>query len=67
VVQSQTLIEAAASLIENREIVSRVGHVLGRLVELSGPQIIDLDLRAYFDGVRHSLLLEKVARRIRYL
>ena len=27
-------------------------------------QIIDLDLRAYFDTVRHHLLLEKVARRI---
>src|SRR6201982_1673385 len=26
-------------------------------------QIIDLDLRAYFDNVQHSLLLEKVARR----
>ncbi len=26
--------------------------------------IIDLDLRAYFDTVRHHLLLEKVARRI---
>ena len=27
-------------------------------------RIIDLDLRAYFDNVQHSLLLEKVARRI---
>jgi RNA-directed DNA polymerase len=27
-------------------------------------RIIDLDLRAYFDTVRHQLLLEKVARRI---
>jgi len=27
-------------------------------------RIIDLDLRAYFDTVRHHLLLEKVARRI---
>src|ERR1700747_3599064 len=27
-------------------------------------QIIDLDLRAYFDNVQHSLLLEKVARRV---
>src|SRR5260221_3484372 len=26
-------------------------------------RIIDLDLRAYFDNVQHSLLLEKVARR----
>ncbi len=26
--------------------------------------IIDLDLKAYFDTVRHHLLLEKVARRI---
>ena len=28
-------------------------------------KIIDLDLRAYFDNVQHSLLLEKVAKRIR--
>ena len=28
-------------------------------------KIIDLDLRAYFDSVQHSLLLEKVARRVR--
>ena len=27
-------------------------------------RIIDLDLRAYFDNVQHSLLLEKVARRV---
>ena len=27
-------------------------------------RIIDIDLRAYFDNVRHSLLLEKVARRV---
>ncbi|WP_246089446.1 reverse transcriptase domain-containing protein [Paraburkholderia guartelaensis] len=27
-------------------------------------RVIDLDLRAYFDTVRHHLLLEKVARRI---
>ncbi|MDA4120116.1 MAG: group II intron reverse transcriptase/maturase, partial [Thaumarchaeota archaeon] len=27
-------------------------------------KIIDVDLRAYFDNVRHSLLLEKVARRV---
>jgi len=28
-------------------------------------KIIDLDLRAYFDTVQHSLLLEKVAKRVR--
>jgi RNA-directed DNA polymerase len=28
-------------------------------------RILDLDLRAYFDNVQHSLLLEKVARRVR--
>lgn len=28
-------------------------------------RIIDIDLRAYFDNVRHDLLLEKVARRVR--
>jgi RNA-directed DNA polymerase len=27
-------------------------------------QIIDLDLRAYFDSVRHDLLLDKVAKRV---
>lgn len=27
-------------------------------------RVIDLDLRAYFDNVQHSLLLEKVARRV---
>jgi RNA-directed DNA polymerase len=28
-------------------------------------RVIDLDLRAYFDNVRHHILLEKVARRVR--
>jgi RNA-directed DNA polymerase len=28
-------------------------------------RILDLDLRAYFDNVQHSLMLEKVARRVR--
>jgi RNA-directed DNA polymerase len=28
-------------------------------------KIIDLDLRAYFDTVQHSLLLDKVAKRVR--
>jgi len=28
-------------------------------------RIIGLDLRAYFDSVQHSLLLEKVAKRVR--
>jgi RNA-directed DNA polymerase len=28
-------------------------------------RIIDIDLRAYFDSVQHSLLLEKVAKRVR--
>ena len=27
-------------------------------------RVIDLDLRAYFDNVRHDLLLAKVARRV---
>jgi len=27
-------------------------------------RVIDIDLRAYFDNVRHDLLLEKVARRV---
>jgi RNA-directed DNA polymerase len=29
------------------------------------PRIIDLDLRAYFDTVRHHVLLEKIARQIK--
>ena len=27
-------------------------------------RVIDIDLRAYFDNVRHDLLLAKVARRV---
>ena len=30
-------------------------------------RIIDLDLASYFDNVQHSLLLEKVARRVQDL
>jgi RNA-directed DNA polymerase len=40
-----------------------VNQVAQAIVE-SKTRIIDLDLRAYFDNVQHSLLLEKVARRI---
>src|SRR6202040_4424320 len=42
------------------EAVNRVAHAI---VE-EKTKIIDIDLRAYFDNVRHSLLLEKVARRV---
>ena len=40
-----------------------VRRVAKAIVE-SKTRIIDIDLRAYFDNVRHPLLLEKVARRV---
>ena len=40
-----------------------VNRVAQAIVE-GKTQIIDLDLRAYFDNVQHYLLLEKVARRV---
>jgi len=33
-------------------------------IALGKTHVIDLDLRSYFDGIRHHLLLEKVAKRI---
>src|SRR6201987_2107631 len=39
-----------------------VRHV-DRAIVRGKTSVIDLDLRAYFDSVRHDLLLEKVARR----
>src|SRR5258706_10984599 len=39
-----------------------VNRVAQAIVE-EKTRIIDIDLRAYFDNVQHSLLLEKVARR----
>ena len=44
-----------------QEAVARVAQAI---VE-EKTRIIDLDLTAYFDNVQHSLLLEKVARRVR--
>jgi len=41
-----------------------VARVAQAIVE-EKTRIIDLDLTAYFDNVQHSLLLEKVARRVR--
>jgi RNA-directed DNA polymerase len=41
-----------------------VARVARAIVE-EKTRIIDLDLTAYFDNVQHSLLLEKVARRVR--
>jgi len=41
-----------------------VARVARAIVE-EKTRIIDLDLSAYFDNVQHSLLLEKVARRVR--
>ena len=43
-----------------REAVYRVAQA----IDQSKTRVIDLDLRAYFDNVQHSLLLEKVARRV---
>ena len=42
------------------EAVLRVDHAIWQ----EKTRIIDLDLRAYFDSVQHSLLLAKVARRV---
>jgi RNA-directed DNA polymerase len=41
-----------------------VNRVAQAIVE-SKTRIIDIDLRAYFDNVQHSLLVDKVARRVR--
>ena len=43
------------------EAVQRVAEAIVK----SKTRIIDIDLRAYFDNVRHDLLLAKVARRVR--
>src|SRR5215470_17083444 len=40
-----------------------VNRVAQAIVE-EKTRVIDIDLRAYFDNVQHSLLLEKVARRV---
>ena len=39
-------------------------HRVAKAIVESKTRIIDIDLRAYFDNVRHPLLLEKVARRV---
>jgi len=41
-----------------------MNRVAQAIVE-SKTRITDMDLRAYFDNVQHSLRLEKVARRVR--
>src|SRR5499427_3057400 len=48
----------------NRTAHEAVARVAQAIVE-EKTSIIDLDLTAYFDNVQHSLLLEKVARRVR--
>jgi len=40
-------------------------HRVATAIVQEKTRVIDLDLRAYFDTVRHHLLLEKVARRVR--
>ena len=42
------------------EAVTRVAHAIVR----QQTRVIDIDLRTYFDNVRHDLLLAKVARRV---
>jgi len=37
---------------------------IAEAIAMGKTQVIDIDLKAYFDGVRHDLLLAKVARRI---
>jgi RNA-directed DNA polymerase len=44
-----------------QQAVSRVADAIA----MGKTQVIDIDLAAYFDGVRHDLLLAKVAKRIR--
>src|SRR6201981_1768660 len=39
-------------------------HRVATAIVQGKTRIIDLDLRAYFDTVRHHLLLEKIARRV---
>ena len=39
-------------------------HRVSMAIAGGGTQVIDLDLKAYFDNVRHDLLLAKVARRV---
>src|SRR2546429_1210060 len=52
--------DVCSSDLSAHEAVNRVAQAI-----IQGQtRIIDLDLRAYFDNVQHSLLLEKVARRI---
>ena len=43
------------------EAVERVGRAIGE----SKTRVIDLDLKAYFDNVKHHILLKKLAERIR--
>jgi RNA-directed DNA polymerase len=39
-------------------------YQVAKAIDQEKTRVIDLDLRAYFDNVQHSLLLEKVARRV---
>src|SRR6185437_11824402 len=47
----------------NRTAHEAVDRVAKAIVE-GKTRVIDLDLKAYFDSVGHSLLLEKVAKRV---
>jgi RNA-directed DNA polymerase len=46
-----------------RSAQAAVDRVAGAIVKYK-TRVIDIDLRAYFDNVRHHLLLEKVAKRV---
>lgn len=39
-------------------------HRVAEAIAKAKTRVIDIDLRAYFDNVKHHLLLEKIARRI---
>jgi RNA-directed DNA polymerase len=39
-------------------------HRVAKAITENKTQVLDVDLRAYFDNVRHHILLEKVARRV---
>jgi hypothetical protein len=48
-----------------RRCAARNAHRVAQGIVETKTKIIDLDLRAYFDNVQHSLLLVKVAKRVR--
>jgi len=49
----------------NRQVHAAVNRVATAVVQ-NKTRIIDIDLKAYFDNVRHHILLKKVAERVNY-